>query len=197
MSRDRVDSTINLANVTRIPPGAHPPSTAGGSVGQLQSSLPFSNGLAVLPWTCKGCSFETPRGCPACPVCGTEPRPYPGNAAPTLRIAWVFAQALPFAPKSVLVNLAFRDGEGGAWPSRERIASDTGLGFSTVRDALRWLRVHGWIHRERRRRMGRQGSSMTTIRHPAEVVHVDSPEGGSRPLPEGGSRPLTGRSNGT
>lgn len=68
-------------------------------------------------------------------------------------ITWAYAQADVFAVnKFVLVTLCNRaDEDWSCYPSIESIATDTGLGKSTVRRALDWLEEGGYLERIRQR----------------------------------------------
>lgn len=68
-------------------------------------------------------------------------------------ITWGYAQTDVFAVnKFVLITLCNRaDEDWSCYPSIESIATDTGLGKSTVRRALDWLEEGGYLERVRQR----------------------------------------------
>ena len=114
---------------------------------------------------CRGCGYTMPPEARICPICGFERGKYAGREYPAGRIEryqWVFDQGIasPTA-KWVLAALVHFDraGGGAVFPSAARLAEMTGLSERGVGKALRWLRVHGWVKRVRRRRRDGRATS--------------------------------------
>ena len=94
-------------------------------------------------------------------------RPYPGGGT-WERHVWARGQPLPLAAKAALRCLLDHDfGGGPVFPSIATIAEETGLSRTGAKDALRWLRINGWIEaQERRREDGGRSSNVYVVLDP-------------------------------
>jgi biotin operon repressor len=104
---------------------------------------------------------------------------------------WAWRQRISHSRQLVLLALAdHADNHGVCWPSQRKIREKTGLGRTTVADALRWLERHGYILREVQKRPdgGRGSDRCVLARDP--VPDIGTPcQDPAHPPPKAGPAP--------